>query len=696
MKRTLAIILCSIFLSSTFSIPVKAEEPVELPYQHTYDDYVVIPDKYNTGVPSDIALTPFGDGVTVNGTVLSNDGGNIPVFQYMADSDYDVINYYKNIDIASETMVEGYDFSAKRLIVTNPHLYTEKKTIVFKNCKFNEFSNISGNLYFIFENCTFTGMVAGGNITLNKCYITSNTTDGIHAGCNFFINDSYVADLFKEPSQTGKHVDGVQIFGDDEEGCENIHFNNVRFSVPDFYYDGTATTYVNAAIMLGMRQSDCDNISFKNIIVDMGGHTFPIYNEDVEEFVETNISYKNVRVSDTYDNIFYHTFIQDTVVENVDFNSKLYVSSIWKDTDNKTHIICTNQTKTDKTLKVVTDLGEYSFEIDRSPTQSELLDSDEFRPYTYADMPYDLEFVINEDVEYVVCYDTAVSTDNQIRYMNYSEPELPELPENSDSSTSSGNILFKANVDSWFEVKLPNSYTLKDLENSITFSVSGDIAGDKVLSVTTGKSLELKNSLDEILPVQTTILKSIFTYLDLKNTENSSISLSVEELPAGRFVGEMPVYISIINEDDIPEDVITGQVNANISFRLENDTMILSGTGDMPANSEAYDEYKENVKTVIVEDGIQLISQKNFNEFTNLETIYFGNTVTTIQKYVFRKCTNMKSVYMPTSVTKVEASAFPSQTSSTTLYYAGTEEQFNQIDGVENMTHLTILYNQSW
>lgn len=543
MKKIINILLCftlCVTICSNLAFEVRAEEQTELEYQHTIDDYIIIPDKYNTGVPAGTELIPFTEETVVEGTVLSDDGGSAPVITYMADRDYDVINQLKNKTLASETMIEGYDFSSKKIITTNTKNFTEKKTIIFKNCKFNEFTHNDkpiGNLYFVFENCTFLGDVSYSNITLNKCYITTKSTDGIDALANYFVNDSFIANLLSEPTQTGLHVDGVQIFGDAVVKAENIHFNNVRFALPDFYYDGTATTGTNAAIMLSMRYSDCDNISFKNITIDMGGHWYPIYNDDMEQWVETNITFKDIKVSDTYDKIFYSKYNDEATVENVNLNSKLYVSSVWKDKNNKTHIICTNHTKTDKSLKVITDVGVYTFEIEASPTQNELFE-DAYLSYTYDNMPYDREFIINEDVQYIVCYDTESLTENQIRYVNYNEEDLPKR-----------NIIFNAEIPSYFEIEIPNSFQIKDLSNTLLFSVIGDIPGDKELSITIDEECILKNEQDEELKASLTIEKDKFIYEEIKNKYNSSILISVNNLAAGRYVGTMPIYIEIKNKN---------------------------------------------------------------------------------------------------------------------------------------------------
>lgn len=538
-RKAISLIVFIACCITIFSFPVNAEEVISPNYTHTDDDYVAIPDKYNTGIEPGVELISFEEGTTVQATVLSDDGGAIPMIQYRTDVDYNNINYYQNKNLASESVIEGYDFSEKRLITINDGLYEESKTIIFKNCKFNKFTAGYSNLHLVFENCTFTGTIIGGNITLNKCYVSTECADGLQPIANVEVKNSLFANLLPMSSQSGAHVDGVQIFGREDFDAENIHFNNVRFSMPEFYYDGLNKTYANAAIMLSLEKSDANNISFENIIIDMGSRHYPIYNVD-SSFNEDNITFKNIRITDVYNRIFYPaSYNENAVVDNVDFDSKLYVTSIWKDENNKTHIICTNNSKTARTLKVVTDVGEYSFDMDRSPTQTELLNDVAYQSYTYEDMPYDVELIIEENVEYVVCYDTDTSSQNQIRYMNYNETSLPERPD--------GNIRFEATISSYFEIAIPDSFAIKDLENELKFTASGDIPGNKKLSVTVDETCIMKNKQDEELEASLAVEKDKFIYSDLLNGVESSILISVNKLPAGRYSGYMPVYVKIID-----------------------------------------------------------------------------------------------------------------------------------------------------
>ncbi len=94
-------------------------------------------------------------------------------------------------------------------------------------------------------------------------------------------------------------------------------------------------------------------------------------------------------------------------------------------------------------------------------------------------------------------------------------------------------------------------------------------------------------------------------------------------------------------------------------------TLTISGEGKMVA--QQYFEIpwftkRAELKTVIIEDGVQNI----------------GN-------FAFQNCTELTSVTVPTSVTAIEKSAFEGCSSFGTIYYAGAESQWNEIEiGTDN------------
>ena len=400
-------------------------------YTQGYRDNVVIPDKYNTGCKGE--LTQFSETATV-GTVTSGDGNSVKIVYDSAKSQI-IINSYSNSNLANETLVENYDFSEFPFVTTNTANFKETKKVVFRNCKFKGIThdkNSVSNLYLEFERCTFSACVVGSNITMNKCYIgEDSTSDGMNAFKNYFVNDCLVAGLLSEANTNGTHVDGIQIYGHNSYEAGNIHLKNVRFSMPNFYYDGTSTSYVNASIMLKLEQNNANDITFEDIMVDMGGRYTPFYSTQPSGFTVTDVTFKDITVSDNYkdaESLFYTgSYNENTEVINVGCKSDLYVSSVWKDDEGKTHIICTNNSVLDaRTLLVKTNLGEKNFTIDRSPNQTELLGVAEYQAYTYEDMPYDVECIIDENVNYIVCYDTEVSEENQIRFVEFSATQTYE------------------------------------------------------------------------------------------------------------------------------------------------------------------------------------------------------------------------------------------------------------------------------
>lgn len=149
-------------------------------------------------------------------------------------------------------------------------------------------------------------------------------------------------------------------------------------------------------------------------MIDTGGRWFPIFNTSGE-----SVLYKNIQVGNGYRRIFYPKCINpNAIIQNVEFFGGLYVSSVWKDECGHTHFLCSNNNmQTCKTVRVVTDLGEYCFQVDRHPTPVELSDDPKYKSYRFKDLPYDIEFVIKEDIAWAEFYDGST----QIRSVNFKD-----------------------------------------------------------------------------------------------------------------------------------------------------------------------------------------------------------------------------------------------------------------------------------
>lgn len=137
----------------------------------------------------------------------------------------------------------------------------------------------------------------------------------------------------------------------------------------------------------------------------------------------------------------------------------------------------------------------------------------------------------------------------------------------------------------------------------------------------------------------------------------------------------------IVGEYEAESDVIaSGSCGENAIWTFYNDgRFVVSGSGKAVATDE-YSSIKNDIMTVIFEDGITEIGNgfgDNFENVVNiliadsvdviggsfkkcysLENIIFPNNMTSIMSYAFWMCTNLRSVMIPNGITKVEDSAF--------------------------------------
>ena len=366
-------------------------------------DQTVIPDKRNTGIQENVQLKPFTESGYI-GMIAEEEGatGRRPLYLTVKDNEFYNINGYSNTKCASRVLIENYNFEDAKLYITNDQKLPGEVILIFRNCKFRNIRSIPGpNLWIILDHCQTDGNIYASNIIIRNSYLHSRNCDAINPISNVVVKDSYVADLLQGPSDKGVHIDGVQIFGNQYGGIsENIIFDNVRFSIPQLSYEGSGD-YVNAAISTGLEFSEGQNFLFQNIIIDSGGRWFPIYNTGGDA-----VLFKNIQVGGGHTSIFYNRYVNPkAVVEDTRLSTGLYVSSVWKDAENRTHFLCSNNTGTAKTLTVVTDQQNYTFSIERHPTAAELSENPQYREYRFQDLPYDIEFIIEEDITQAVFYD---------------------------------------------------------------------------------------------------------------------------------------------------------------------------------------------------------------------------------------------------------------------------------------------------
>lgn len=108
---------------------------------------------------------------------------------------------------------------------------------------------------------------------------------------------------------------------------------------------------------------------------------------------------------------------------------------------------------------------------------------------------------------------------------------------------------------------------------------------------------------------------------------------------------------------------ISGTCGSAINWVLdESGALTISGNGNMTDYSTAKNvpwySYKNNITSVVIEEGITSVGNNAFRSCEELLNISLPETLTDIGKYAFRDCVALEKIAIPSEVAVIEASAF--------------------------------------
>ena len=107
-------------------------------------------------------------------------------------------------------------------------------------------------------------------------------------------------------------------------------------------------------------------------------------------------------------------------------------------------------------------------------------------------------------------------------------------------------------------------------------------------------------------------------------------------------------------------------IHAKIDWKLEDGTLTISGTGNMPdfsinvnnRTTAPWDSQRDKIKTVVIKDGVTSIGKYAFFWCSGLTSITIPNSVTSIGEHAFANCSSLTSITIPNSVTSIGNGAF--------------------------------------
>jgi len=101
----------------------------------------------------------------------------------------------------------------------------------------------------------------------------------------------------------------------------------------------------------------------------------------------------------------------------------------------------------------------------------------------------------------------------------------------------------------------------------------------------------------------------------------------------------------------------SGTLGANITWELDdNGTLTISGSGDIP--SDLSQLYNEEIKSIVINNGITTIGDMAFANFKNLTSVILSDSITNIGYAAFYSCKNLTSITIPDSVISIGFDVF--------------------------------------
>jgi hypothetical protein len=179
--------------------------------------------------------------------------------------------------------------------------------------------------------------------------------------------------------------------------------------------------------------------------------------------------------------------------------------------------------------------------------------------------------------------------------------------------------------------------------------------------------------LNLIIPDSVTSLSGTIQYSTL---ESVTIGTGVTSLESGMFANNSLLTSVTINSNIsvIPSYFVGFMDNSSPNVHCPIETF------EVPASVTIIEDYAfyvcENLKNVILHDGLLEIGYQAFANCTSLSSITIPNSVTSIGDWAFAFCSGLTSITIPDSVISIEDGAFYGCDNLIAIYYNGSLEGF--------------------
>lgn len=136
----------------------------------------------------------------------------------------------------------------------------------------------------------------------------------------------------------------------------------------------------------------------------------------------------------------------------------------------------------------------------------------------------------------------------------------------------------------------------------------------------------------------------------------------------------------------VSADTTDTKSNVTWNYDDKNYTLTISGNGDIGTLSDGYDnypwkEFRDDIKTVIIGNGITTIREFTFDFLCDLTSVTIPNTVTLIEGSAFRSCHELKSITIPKSVKYLGETVFEHCNNLTNIIVDKDNKYYSSLNG---------------
>ncbi|MCH5316760.1 MAG: leucine-rich repeat protein [Eubacterium sp.] len=193
------------------------------------------------------------------------------------------------------------------------------------------------------------------------------------------------------------------------------------------------------------------------------------------------------------------------------------------------------------------------------------------------------------------------------------------------------------------------------------------------------KSITLPNSV-------TDLKESVF--FDCTSLKSIVLSNNIKSIPGSTFTA-----CSALTDITIP-DSVTRIGNWAFAWCPSLKSIVIPNSVTKMGENIFWD--CSSLKTVTLSNKAEIIGEGTFRYCTSLSSITIPDGVTSINYTAFANCANLESITIPKSVTFIDGAVFVDCDSLKTVYYLGSEAQWEKIeiyDGNEPLENATVFYD---